>query len=375
MGPIWLPTRGRGSEVRAGSGFPTPPIPIGAGGAWYRSDYTGGVSSGSLALWPDISGNGNDATQATMASQPTVFANQINGLPGVVFDGVDDLMAFLQVSGLTVFIVANKSSNIHNSVVLSSTTNAGKYLSLPDQASGQGSDYGADGGSAVYGPLGDSNEFRIVSCVETGSAFTIYRNGVSGSPSATQDGTRFIDTIGYSSSTTYSLTGTIAEIFIVPYVATATQRQTVQADAGSRYNIPLGQPQISLVDFNGLSGVNFVTGAGGEFFDTFDTGTINYRPWYNTGTESSPGGPGNTPIEVDISPTAAASDIALATVNAINAAFPSKFVCAQVNGGGTNTAVQISTLPLSGEYASTDDTVDGNTGAAFSTTQQGSGNS
>lgn len=50
-----------------------------------------------VAIWYDQSGSGNDATQATLASQPLLIMAGVtgmeNGSPAMVFDGVDDSLA------------------------------------------------------------------------------------------------------------------------------------------------------------------------------------------------------------------------------------------------------------------------------------------
>ena len=56
---------------------------------WQRADD--GSSTG--ALWKDVSGNGSDATQGTVSSQPTFAANGINFNPAFQFDGTDDFLA------------------------------------------------------------------------------------------------------------------------------------------------------------------------------------------------------------------------------------------------------------------------------------------
>lgn len=45
-----------------------------------------------VTTWFDLSGNGRDQAQGTAAAKPTYQVNQINGLPAVVFDGIDDFM-------------------------------------------------------------------------------------------------------------------------------------------------------------------------------------------------------------------------------------------------------------------------------------------
>jgi hypothetical protein len=52
------------------------------------------VANGSpVALWPDVSGKGNDATQATTALQPVFSATGADGNPAVVFDGVTTFLS------------------------------------------------------------------------------------------------------------------------------------------------------------------------------------------------------------------------------------------------------------------------------------------
>ena len=49
------------------------------------------IAGGStVSTWTDSSGNGNDATQATSANQPTLVTNELNGNNVVRFDGADD---------------------------------------------------------------------------------------------------------------------------------------------------------------------------------------------------------------------------------------------------------------------------------------------
>lgn len=60
---------------------------------WLRADGITGLSDGdAVTTWPDESGEGNDATQATTAKKPSYETGVLNGLPVVRFDGVDDLL-------------------------------------------------------------------------------------------------------------------------------------------------------------------------------------------------------------------------------------------------------------------------------------------
>ena len=44
-------------------------------------------AGGQVATWTDLTGNGNDATQAVVGYRPTYTAAGINGLPSVTFQG------------------------------------------------------------------------------------------------------------------------------------------------------------------------------------------------------------------------------------------------------------------------------------------------
>lgn len=125
-----------------------------------------------------------------------------------------------------------------------------------------------------------------------------------------------------------------------------------------------GQSQVSVADFNGQTGLTYVTGTTGLFFEFFSTSN-NYRCWLNTGTETAPDG--SRTIEVDIETTSTAAQIAAACASAINAQYPSFFSAVQINGLGTNTACQITTV----SNGLTSNIEDGNTGATYSTTQTG----
>lgn len=60
---------------------------------WLDAGRMFGLAPGaSVACWRDVSGNARDYAQATTAKRPTLQANIKNGLPGVLFDGVDDYL-------------------------------------------------------------------------------------------------------------------------------------------------------------------------------------------------------------------------------------------------------------------------------------------
>ncbi|HTJ00556.1 MAG TPA: LamG-like jellyroll fold domain-containing protein, partial [Dongiaceae bacterium] len=64
---------------------PKPPTPVLT--AWFKADALSGLNNGgAVALWPDSSGRGNDAVQASGAAQPKWITNVIHGLPVIRFN-------------------------------------------------------------------------------------------------------------------------------------------------------------------------------------------------------------------------------------------------------------------------------------------------
>src|SRR5215831_8793174 len=60
---------------------------------WVRAESLVSLANNTaVATWKDESGKGNDLVQATGAKRPVYLAN-VEGLPGVSFDGIDDVLA------------------------------------------------------------------------------------------------------------------------------------------------------------------------------------------------------------------------------------------------------------------------------------------
>jgi hypothetical protein len=57
---------------------------------WLKADALSLNDDDPVATWPDSSGQGNDASQATAGQRPKYKTNIINGKPAVLFDGTDD---------------------------------------------------------------------------------------------------------------------------------------------------------------------------------------------------------------------------------------------------------------------------------------------
>jgi hypothetical protein len=74
-------------------------------------------SSNIISQWTDASGNAYNATQSTVANQPTLVASAINGKPAVRFDGVNDVFSWNlgTLTNHTIFVVLRFPSAITTS--------------------------------------------------------------------------------------------------------------------------------------------------------------------------------------------------------------------------------------------------------------------
>lgn len=81
---------------------------------WFRADMGIALSGSSVTDWLDQTGNGRHLTQALASSRPsyTASSNTFNGLPCLVFDGLDDVLvtAAFSLGVYTVCVVTSGQS-------------------------------------------------------------------------------------------------------------------------------------------------------------------------------------------------------------------------------------------------------------------------
>ncbi|MFM7315671.1 MAG: hypothetical protein ACKO5E_01870, partial [bacterium] len=99
------------------------------GGAWTASGQQATANNDLIAQLFDMSANGRSMLQANTTFQPKFQNNQQNGLPGVVFDGADDLLEFtnsLSLNDLSIYWVGKfvESPSASSSLFHGSTANS-----------------------------------------------------------------------------------------------------------------------------------------------------------------------------------------------------------------------------------------------------------
>ena len=105
-----------GIIASSGGAVVTPP-PVSGYAAWMDATQSNKFtysSSNIISQWTDASGNGYNATQSTVANQPTLVASAINGKPAVRFDGTNDFFNWNlgTLTNHTIFMVVRFPSTI-----------------------------------------------------------------------------------------------------------------------------------------------------------------------------------------------------------------------------------------------------------------------
>ena len=217
-------------------------------GLWLRADL-GVVTSGSnVSQWNDLSGNGNNAIQATGGYQPVYVASQLNGQPVLRFNAGNTTYlripnhTTLNSGSMTIYAVAKRTTTPSYAMVVQKMNGGDNQYGLGFES---GSPRYITGGNYVLGTLA-SGTFGVMEAYSGSSTIRLYINGTlaqSTSASSISISTDPVDIGGRG--TTYGLTGDIAEVLIFNRALDDTERKAVQNYFYFRYGLGT-QPTVSL---------------------------------------------------------------------------------------------------------------------------------
>jgi hypothetical protein len=204
-----------GSLALFGGCGPAPPSPV----IWYDASRITGVSSGTaIGTWNDVSGKQQNLTQATSSKRPKFVVT--NGIPGVVFDGVNDTM---QSTGLqavlrhpfTVFVVATtRGGTIKDECLVSGdwTTSTGPFK-IRGQASGAWTAESGDPAKRLSGGTKSTLRKLVVAhFTADGTNSVLRQNGVVVARGTTATSTSQSVFVGADRGTYALLAGTLHEV-------------------------------------------------------------------------------------------------------------------------------------------------------------------
>lgn len=106
------------------------PASLGNLAGWWTADYGITIGTG-VSSWLDRSGNGRTLSQGTGSKQPAFGSTGPNGLPGLTFDGVDDLLAtgsFTLNQPETVYMIVKQVTWTNDDYFVDGNTNNGLVI-------------------------------------------------------------------------------------------------------------------------------------------------------------------------------------------------------------------------------------------------------
>ena len=204
---------------------------------------TGSVDGAAVATWQDRSGNARNATQATVAKQPTFRSTGVNltptGKPVVQFDGVGtflDTVVFTVATPISLFFTLKEVSNAGGTVYYDSPT-----------AAATTDIYHNAGATALNGETGTATgasttvadtSFHTFSSMHGTTASSIFRDGVSilayGGAAQSSAGYR----LGASRNAAGFLNGVYAEFIAYNRTLTTGERQQVEGYLTTKHGTP-----------------------------------------------------------------------------------------------------------------------------------------
>jgi hypothetical protein len=203
--------------------------------AWYAADQiTSPPGSGSpLAAWNDLSGNGNTASQGTGGDQPSYATNQLNGLPGVAFNGSSDSMASAASFGgsaFTIFAVAAVTSTVANHAIIGASLVGGPELLTNTSAQLQLNAEDSSGiATSTRTVTAGSPSIAVVSYANPGTwVFRLNGTADSNGTSATTTSARSLVLGGNADSGSEFFNGAMYEVLAYTSALTLAQIQNVE---------------------------------------------------------------------------------------------------------------------------------------------------
>lgn len=195
-----------------------------------------------LEIWPDRSGNGNNARPYSTQTNtvPRYLLNIINGQPVVRFDGGLSGMTIpwsTTMNQNTVFLVANPFVRKNHALLVSTPYSGTQGFYLSSQEVNQKFQNGntiTEGGTGVF----ELQKFTQYTYQNTGSAEFIYKNGslVASNSTTRTWGSMSNLRIGYDGSSAF-WRGDIAEIMIFSTSLSSSQRQEIETYLNLKYNL------------------------------------------------------------------------------------------------------------------------------------------
>jgi hypothetical protein len=210
---------------------------------WTYSNFTVQVvtSDGHVSTWYDQSGNSNNATQATPASQPKIVSAGALVTDGIDFDGTDDRLDIDFGSNLSqpnsIFMAHQSGTTLGAKNDFFDEVGTAGQRTLIDQT---GSNYRIFAGSSATSSLSSDTNKNLITAIYNGASSILAKNGTA--ESALNPSTQSIastSAIGFSRTTPDYYQGTMQE-FIIYNSDQTDKRRAIEESIATANGITLG---------------------------------------------------------------------------------------------------------------------------------------
>jgi hypothetical protein len=207
---------------------------------WLRADQGITLSGSDVSDWLDLSGEGNDATQAIAGDRPSyLLSGGVSNLPGVQFTSADsEIMScgtFVETSNdMTVFAVFNQTDlSGTQALFFHSGTSRAILTDRTDQIS-------TFDDSISYRFAGNSQtgeQWVEWHCNSSTTTFTGYRNGSAIGSDTYSTTTWGLFTLGGASNKGSPFNGILSEVIVFNRILTASEITQIRNYLSNRYSL------------------------------------------------------------------------------------------------------------------------------------------
>lgn len=215
---------------------------------WLKADaITGLVDTDPVTTWPDSSGLGNDAGQATAAFKPTYQTNELNGKPVVRFDGTDDELETITITTFpikrgSIFIVVNNiTPSATNQAMLATYNGADPDWEWSSASLNGYIWYDGVGGLALDSGVDVAAGWNFLSLIRAANTtLGFWLNGTAKAGATIADNQPVSNPVvigGLSLVATEHFNGDIAEVIIYDSALSTEDREAVEAYLATKYGL------------------------------------------------------------------------------------------------------------------------------------------
>jgi len=217
------------------------PIPSSGLHLWLQADAGIVPAAGAqISRWLDQSGNGRNASMTTVARQPSLIANALNGRPVVRFFGAQSLSFDVRATPtrFSIFVVGKNSSPSESFSMILGPAGDAPNNQLRWETGSQALFVAQNSATIITSTIGNTRVYHALSARYDGSLINFFRDGNATSSSAFTTTTPWTTASLGSFHSSDFMIGDLAEVILYDRALSETERASVNAYLRLKYNLP-----------------------------------------------------------------------------------------------------------------------------------------